>query len=71
MQCFLNIKISQTATASEPTANTLLIKTQCNRIRKNHGQQHYEIIYYKHEKETFYIFGKHETHKKILNSDYI
>lgn len=26
MQCFLNIKISQPATDSEPTANTLLIK---------------------------------------------
>jgi|GEM_PF-5185365 len=25
--------------------------------KKNHGQQHYEIMYYKHEKETFHIFG--------------
>lgn len=68
---FLNIRVSPTATASEPTTNTLYIKTQRNRTRKNHVQQHYEIIYYKHEKETFYIFGKYETHKKILNSGYI
>lgn len=68
---FLNIIISPTATTSEPTANKLIIKTQRKYTRKNHGQQHYEIIYYKHEKETYYIFGQYETHKKILNSDYI
>lgn len=45
------------ATSSEPTTNTLFIKTQRKCTRQNHGQQHYEIIYYKHEKETFYIFG--------------
>lgn len=56
-QDFLNIIISQMATASEPTTNTLFIKTQRNRTKKNHGQQHYEIMYYKHEKETFHIFG--------------
>lgn len=60
---FLNIKIIAGRFAAdkyfhEPTSkHSLLIKTQCNRTRKNHGQQHYEIIYYKHEKETFYIFG--------------
>lgn len=35
MQCFLNIKISQTATTSEPTANTLFIKTQYYRKKQN------------------------------------
>ena len=35
MQCFLNIKISQTATASEPTTNTLFIKTQYNHKKQN------------------------------------
>lgn len=35
MQCFLNIKISQTATASEPTANTPFIKTQRKYTRLN------------------------------------
>ena len=60
---FLNIKIIAVWFAAdkyfpEPTSKySLLIKPQCNRTRKNHGQQHYEIIYYKHEKETFYIFG--------------
>lgn len=32
---FLNIKISQTATASEPTTNTLFIKTQYYRKKQN------------------------------------
>lgn len=44
------------ATASEPTTNTLFIKLNAT-AQKNHGQQHYEIMYYKHEKETFHIFG--------------
>lgn len=67
---FLNIRVSPTATSSEPTANTLLIKTQCNRTRKNHGQQHYEIIYYKHEKKLF-IYSDNMKLTKILASGYI
>lgn len=34
---FLNIIISQMATASEPTTNTLFIKTQRNRTKKTTG----------------------------------
>lgn len=41
---FLNIKISQTATASEPTANTPLIKTQYNRKKTKQPSRHFEII---------------------------
>lgn len=56
---FLNIKIIADCFAAdkhfhEPTSKySLSIKTRCNRTRKNHGQQHYEIIYYKHEKKLF------------------
>lgn len=39
MQCFLNIKISQTATTSESTANKLFIKTKrkCTRQLGNYS----------------------------------
>ena len=56
---FLNIKITAGWFAAdkffpEPTSKySLLIKTQCNRTRKNHGQQHYEIIYYNTKKKLF------------------
>ncbi len=63
MKCFLNIKISQTATSSEPTTNTLFIKTQRKYTRKNNGQQHYEIIYYKHEKKLI-IYSDNMKHAK-------
>ncbi len=40
---FLNIKISQTVATSEPTANTLLIKTQYNRKKTKQHNLHFEV----------------------------
>lgn len=55
MQCFLNIKISQTATASEPTTNTLFIKTQ-RKYTSQPGQLLFGTRYNKHEKAKLFIF---------------
>lgn len=64
MQCFLNIKISQTATTSEPTANTLFIKTQ-RKYTRQLGQLLFGTRYSNHEKVIFFIFRYYETRNKI------
>lgn len=61
---FLNIIISQTATASEPTANTLFIKTQ-RKYTRQPGQLPFGTRYSNHEKVLFFIFRYYETRKKI------
>lgn len=60
----LNIKISQTATTSEPTTNTLFIKTQ-RKYTRQPGQLLLGTRYSNHEKVIFFIFRQYETHKKI------
>lgn len=52
---FLNIRVSPTATSSEPTANTLFIKTQYYRKKQN-NILHFEVTILQTQKETFYIF---------------
>lgn len=51
----LNIKISQTATPSEPTTNTLFIKTQ-RKYTSQPGQLLFGTRYNKHEKAKLIIF---------------
>mgnify|MGYP007114867088 CR=1 FL=1 len=71
MQCFLNIKVSQTATASEPSANTLLIKlnttAQDNRGNNGSGQ---DTTNTKKQNSLFLDNMKH-ARKNILNMDFI
>lgn len=52
---FLNIKISQTATASEPTANKLFIKTQ-RKYTRQPGQLQFGTRYNKHENVRLFVF---------------
>lgn len=54
-EMFLNIRVSPTATSSEPTANTLFIKTQYNRKRQN-NILHIEITYSNHKKKKYSLF---------------
>jgi len=61
---FLNIKISQTATASEPTTNTLFIKTQRKYTRQSE-QLLFGTRYSNHEKVKLFIFRYYKTRKKI------
>lgn len=56
MQCFLNIKISQPATDSEPTANTLFIKNS-TQIHKTAGATTVLNKVQQPLKRIFYIFG--------------
>lgn len=52
---FLNIKISQTATTSEPTTNTPFIKTQYNRKRQN-NTLHFEVTILQTQKSNTLYF---------------
>ena len=61
---FLNIKISQTETTSEPTTNTLFIKTK-RKYTRQLGQLQFGTRYNKHEKVKLFIFRHYETRKKI------
>ena len=63
-QDFLNIIISPTATTSEPTTNTLLIKTQYNRKIQN-NILHFEAIIQQTRKSKTLYFWYYETRKKI------
>lgn len=67
---FLNIRVSPTAATSEPTANTLFIKTQYKHTRQP-GQLQFVTRYTKHEKNLFLNNIKIKTQEKIFDSDYI
>ena len=60
----MNIKISQTATTSEPTTNTLFIKPQ-HKYTRQPGQLPFGTRYSNHEKVKLFIIKYYETRKKI------
>lgn len=68
MQCFLNIKVSQTATASEPSANTLLIKlnTTAQDNRGNNGSVRDKI---QRTRNIFYILENIKHARNNNNSE--